>query len=140
MRCGWTPHARQAPVMRLNASMPRGSNRNSSARGMTVAPSGIWSTATMLVTRRPPSRMRSTWTINPPRKRLRDLLHDDVATQIGVGVTYHGAQTTQRIPRAVGMHGGHRAWVVGLHRLKHLVSLRPAAFAHDDAIGAPAQR
>ena len=75
-----------------------------------------------------------------PRKRLRDLLHDDVATQIGVGVTHHGAQTAQRIPRVVGMHGGHRAGVIGLHRLQHLVSLRPATFANDDAIGAPAQR
>ena len=75
-----------------------------------------------------------------PRKRLRDLLHDDVAAQIGIGVTHHGAQTAQRIARVVGMHGGHRAGVVGLHRLQHLISFRSAAFAHDDPIGAPAQR
>ena len=51
----------------------------------------------------------------------------------------HGLQAQQGIPGAVGVDGGHGAFVAGVHGLEHVHDLRPPDLAHDDAVGAHAQ-
>ena len=45
----------------------------------------------------------------------------------------------ERIARAVGVQGGHRSLMAGIHRLHHVERFRAAALADDDAIRSHAQ-
>ena len=49
-------------------------------------------------------------------------------------------QAFDHLAGAVGVDGGHRAVVAGVHGLDHVEGLRPAALAHDDPVGPHAER
>ncbi len=52
---------------------------------------------------------------------------------------HHGLQTREGVCRRVGMDGGQRTLVAGVHGLQHVQGLGPPHLAHHDAIGAHAQ-
>ena len=60
--------------------------------------------------------------------------------QVDAGHEHHRLEAGERVARRVGVHGGQRAVVAGVHRLEHVQRLAAADLADDDAVGAHAQR
>ncbi len=52
----------------------------------------------------------------------------------------HLLQARDGVARRIGVNGGHRAFVAGVHRLQHVEGFLAAALAEDDAVGPHAQR
>ena len=69
-----------------------------------------------------------------------DLAADRGLAHGHAGHADHLLEAGDRLARLVGVDGGHRALVAGVHRLQHVEGLFAAALADDDAIGAHAQR
>ena len=69
--------------------------------------------------------------------RAGELLADRRQRQLGgtLGPHDHRFQPPEGINGGIGMHGGHRAFVAGVHRLQHVQRLGAADLAHDDAVG-----
>ena len=67
------------------------------------------------------------------------LLADGPHRQVEAGHQHHGLDAGERVARAVGVDGGHRAVVAGVHGLEHVEGLAGAALADHDAVGAHAQ-
>ena len=69
-----------------------------------------------------------------------DLLADGPQRQVHAGHQHQGLQPGDGVARGVGVHGGQRAVVAGVHGLQHVQALAAAALADHDAVGAHAQR
>src|ERR1019366_6134521 len=78
-------------------------------------------------------------------------LHDDVngrrhlvpqclLRQAQVGHQRHGFNSCQRVPRIVGVNGGYRTVVAGVHGLQHIQRFSSAHLADHDAVGPHTQR
>ena len=67
--------------------------------------------------------------------RARDLLADGAHAHVGVGHADHDFQARHAVARRVGVNGGERAVVTGIHGLKHVQRFFAADFADDDAVG-----
>src|SRR5579871_5363760 len=52
----------------------------------------------------------------------------------------HLLEARDRVARGIGVDGGHRAFVAGVHRLQHVEGFLAAALAEDDAVGPHAER
>ena len=72
--------------------------------------------------------------------RRRDLGAGGPGRDVDSAHSDHLLDTRQRVPRRVGVHGRHRAFVARIHRLQHVERLAGADLAEDDAIGPHAQR
>ena len=57
-----------------------------------------------------------------------------------IGEQHEGLEAGERVGRAVGVDGGHRAVVTGVERLEHVERLAAAHLADDEAVGTHAQR
>ena len=68
-----------------------------------------------------------------------DLVADGRRGQFGAGPHHHRLQPRQGVVGRVGVDGGQRAIVAGVHRLQHVQRLGAAHLADDDAVGAHAQ-
>ncbi len=64
------------------------------------------------------------------------LLADGPHRQVDAGHQYHRFQPGQRVAGGVGVQGGQRAVVTGVHRLQHVERLSGTALADHDAVGA----
>ena len=67
------------------------------------------------------------------------LLADGPHRQVEAGHQGHGLDAGQRVARGVGVDGGDRAVVAGVHGLEHVEGLAGAALADHDAVGAHTQ-
>ena len=67
--------------------------------------------------------------------RARDLLPHGLLRQVEARHRDHRLEPAQRVARRVGVDGGERAVVAGVHGLEHVHGLAAAALAHDDAVG-----
>ena len=72
-------------------------------------------------------------------ERRGDLLADGPQRQVHAGHQHHRLDAVQRVARAVGVRGGQRAVVAGVHGLEHVQRLAAAHLADDDAVGPHAQ-
>ena len=72
-------------------------------------------------------------------ERRGHLLADGPDRQVEAGHQHHGLDAGERVARAVGVDGGDRAVVAGVHGLEHVEGLAGTALADDDAVGAHAQ-
>ena len=68
-----------------------------------------------------------------------DLLADGADRQVDAGHQDHGLQPREAVARGVGVDGGDRAVVAGVHRLQHVERGAVADLADDDAVGPHAQ-
>ncbi len=59
----------------------------------------------------------------------------DANAHIGVGHADHHFEPAQAVARGVGVDGGQRAVVAGVHGLQHVQGFFRANFADDDAVG-----
>ena len=91
----------------------------------------------MLVTLRAPSLRRvcctTSWMADG------DLLAHRLFRQVGRAHRDHGLDTGQRVARRVGVDGGQRAVVAGVHGLQHVERFLAADLADDDAVGTHTQ-
>ena len=71
--------------------------------------------------------------------RRGDLLADGADGQFHARHEHHGFEPGDHVARRVGVNGGERTVVAGVHGLEHVQRLGPAALAHDDAVGPHAQ-
>ena len=88
--------------------------------------------------RRVPSEPRSSWTT-----RSTAALTWSCSASNGTSTSLIDASVSSRISAStvrVGVHGGQRALVAGVHGLEHVERLAAADLADDDAVGAHAQR
>ena len=69
-----------------------------------------------------------------------DLLADGAHRQVHAGHQHHGLEAGDGVARGVGVDGGQRAVVAGVHGLEHVEGLAAAALADDDAVRPHAQR
>ena len=60
--------------------------------------------------------------------------------QLEAGHADHGLQPRQGVARGIGVNGGHRAFMAGVHGLDHVERLGAAALADDDPVGPHSQR
>src|SRR5713226_734764 len=65
-----------------------------------------------------------------------DLLAHGTHAHVGVGHTDHDFQTSDGVAWIVGVYGGQRAIVTGVHGLQHIERLFATALTDDDAVGA----
>ena len=72
--------------------------------------------------------------------RRGDLLADGAHRQVDAGHQHHRLEPGEHVARRVGVAGGQRAVVAGVHGLEHVERLAAAALADDDAVGPHAQR
>ena len=86
----------------------------------------------MLMTRREPSDRRGR--LHEHVDGAGDLLADRDQLHVGVGERDHHLKTGDGVTRRVGVHGGKRAVVTGVHRLEHVERLGAADLADDDAV------
>ena len=68
-----------------------------------------------------------------------DLLADRPQRQVHAGHQHQRLQPGDAVARRVGVQGGERAVVAGVHRLQHVERLAAAALADDDPVGPHAQ-
>ena len=68
-----------------------------------------------------------------------DLLADGPHRQVHAGHQHHGLEAGERVARGVGVQGGDRAVVAGVHGLQHVEGGGVADLTDDDAVGAHAQ-
>ncbi len=68
-----------------------------------------------------------------------DLVANGAQGEIHAGHQDQGLEPGQRIARAVGMQGGQRAVVAGVHRLQHVERFTATALADHDTVRAHAQ-
>ena len=71
--------------------------------------------------------------------RRGDLLADGPQRQIHAGHEHHRLEAAEHVARGVGVAGGHRAVVAGVHGLEHVERLARAALPDHDAVGPHAQ-
>ena len=69
----------------------------------------------------------------------RHLLADGPDGQVEAGHQGHGLEAGQRVAGAVGVDGGERAVVAGVHGLEHVEGLAATALPDDDPVGPHAQ-
>ena len=81
---------------------------------------------------------RQTTDVDDQIQRRGKLAVDGADRQVGRHQDQH-FQSLDHLAGAVGVNGGHRAVVAGIHGLDHVEGLGPAAFAHHDPIGPHAQ-
>src|ERR1019366_6413866 len=74
--------------------------------------------------------------------RLARELHDELdgAGDLAADRGHRHRQARDGVARRIGVNGGHRAFVAGVHRLQHVEGFLAAALAEDDAVGPHAQR
>src|SRR5574340_550207 len=68
------------------------------------------------------------------------LFADDLEGQVHAGHQHHGLQTGESIARGVGVQGGQRPVMTGVHGLEHVERFAAAHLTDDDAVGAHTQR
>src|ERR1700694_4458456 len=66
--------------------------------------------------------------------RAADLLPDGAYRKIEPGHQHQGLEAGERIPRAVGVDGGHGAVVSGVHGLQHVQRFAAAHLTDDETI------
>src|SRR5690606_27957646 len=71
--------------------------------------------------------------------RRGDLLANGLYRQVHAGHQHHHLETAQHVARAVGVAGGQRAVVTGVHRLQHVQGFAAATLADHDAVRAHPQ-
>ena len=91
----------------------------------------------MLVTLR--DAVAETRLLDDELNRRRDLLAHRALGQVRRAHRDHRFDTGQRVARRVGVDGGQRSVVAGVHRLQHVERFLAADLADDDAIGAHTQ-
>src|SRR5205814_4013376 len=77
--------------------------------------------------------------LNDHRDGRGNLLPDRLFRQVQVGHQRHGLQARDGVPRTVGVNGGKRAVVAGVHGLEHVERLFAAHLTDDDAVRAHSQ-
>src|SRR5678816_860068 len=69
-----------------------------------------------------------------------DLLAHDAVGKVDAAHQHERLEAMQGVARAVGVNGGERAVVAGVHGLQHVHHFRAAHLTHDDAVGAHTER
>ena len=95
-------------------------------------------TSTSSVTRRTPSRIRSVCTTMSTALAI--WLRMVLRRHIAGAHQDHVFDPGERVARGVGVHGGHRAVVAGVHRLEHVEGFGAANLANDDPVRTHPQR
>ncbi len=95
-------------------------------------------TSTSSVTLRTPSRMRSVCTTRSTALAI--WLRMVLAGILPVPIKHHVFDPRERVARGVGVHGGHRAVMAGVHRLQHVERFGAANLADDDPVRTHPQR
>ena len=104
---------------------------------MTTSPSRP-NTSVMRLTRRLPSIRRDE--VDDQVERRGDLLADRAQRQLDAAHEHEHLEAVEGVARRVRVDRGQRALVAGVHGLEHVERLGAADLAHDDAVGAHAQR
>ncbi len=127
---GDTPVALNRPKTRPPASIPSFSKTKMSCMATTSPDMPVISVTWVM--RRVPSLRRAH--LHNDGNRRCDLLAKCLLRQIEVRHQGHGFQAGHRIARAVGVDGGQRPVVAGVHRLQHVEGLLATHLADDDPV------
>ena len=128
VRQGSSVADRSTPAARRPSAM---STRWKMSWRRTVSPSIPWSSVIEVTTRPPPGQPLE---LHEQTDGQNDLLANGSLRQFDPAHHHHGLQTAQELTWRVGVDGGHRSGVTGVHGLEHVERLRATAFSDDDPV------
>ena len=132
---GRTPVARKRPITLPSCVMPIFSNTKISCMVITSPSMPVISEMLRDLAR----AVAEARLLDDQLDRRRDLLPHRPLRQVGRAHRDHRLDAGQRIARRVGVDGGQRAVVAGVHRLQHVERFLAADLADDDAVGTHTQ-